>query len=502
MTMIEQMIQAIQGNQILSTVAGGSVIVWLMTNLKLFLGKTVDGVTALISFRIVNTYEDNSANGYIATDRQRAFNDCVYDSRAIWERNANFDLSTRAEIRAGRAGASVLAYGFSLRVMFGKIVVCRREINNSQKITVTTTLRVFFASKRRFLERLTWRIEQICKEREAEGRHRDSISVYNGECDCGRKLKRGMDSIFTNNDEHVQLLESIRLFLSNKEKYVKLAYPYNYSALLYGDPGCGKSSTILAIASALNKNITYVNMAKITLEKLIARLNSAHGDICVFEDIDALTAPVARSRDKKAGDGEESDDEATGAIRSFASSLVGISLSDLLNLTDGLLASDGTICLFTTNHIERLDRAFLRAGRMNKIVKFKRLNAATASRMIKANTGIEIPPDAIVGDVNPAKLQADILAYTLGTMTAEELVKSVTDAEAESAAECKRLTDGNLEAIVDSLRNETAAYRMALQTVRGALAAREAPNAEVRAAHVGAIDRLLSCPSGGALATK
>ena len=440
--MVEQIIQALQGNQVLSTVAGGSVIVWLMTNLKLFWGKTVEGIVALISFRVVNTYEDNSANGYTATDRQRAFNESVYATRAIWERNANFDLSSRAEItRSGdgvittrKAGASALAYGFSLRIMFGKLVACRREINNSQKITVTTTLRVFFASKRRFVERLSQHIEDICRERETRERDRDSILIYNGECECGRKLKRSMDSIFTNNDEHVRLLESIQTFLSNRDKYVKLAYPYNYSALLYGDPGCGKSSTILAIASALNKNITYVNMAKITLEKLIARLNSAHGDICVFEDIDALTAPVAKSRDEKPeGDDEDGEDKAAGGIRSFMSSLVGISLSDLLNLTDGLLASDGTILLFTTNHIERLDRAFLRAGRMNKIVQFTRLNAATASRMIKANTGIEVPPEAIVANVNPARLQADILAHTLGTMTADQLVRSVTDPAAATA---------------------------------------------------------------------
>lgn len=48
-----------QQNQILSTVAGGSVIVWMVSNIKMIWNRLVNGITALISFRIVNVYEDN-----------------------------------------------------------------------------------------------------------------------------------------------------------------------------------------------------------------------------------------------------------------------------------------------------------------------------------------------------------------------------------------------------------------------------------------------------------
>ena len=216
------------------------------------------------------------------------------------------------------------------------------------------------------------------------------------------------------------------------DKYRKLAYPYSYSALLYGKPGCGKSSTILAVASALNKDIIYVNLAKITLEKLIGRLNSAHEDIVVFEDIDALTTPIGSSRNEagedhssmnagaKDNDGDNKDNAYSGTLNLF-SSLSGVSLSEILNFTDGLLASDGTICLFTTNHIERLDPALLRAGRMNKIVEFTDLTAETAARMIKSNLNLGIPPEVLKDSINPAELQTAILNIALGKKDRESL---------------------------------------------------------------------------------
>ena len=445
-SLIEQLNNLFQQNQVLSTVAGGSVIVWLVSNIKMIWNKFVWAVTSLISFQIVNIYEDNrgGGGGWSVTDAQCAFNEFVCSTKPIWERTKNLDLSRgnycmEDDVKVGK-DISDLAYGFSIRLMFGKVVICNRSIEKSQKITVTTVLRVFFASKEKFMRELSSHLMKELEKKVADEKTRDYIKVYNGETAYGEKFKRSMDSIFTNNGEHYKLLESIQSFIENKDKYRKLAYPYSYSALLYGAPGCGKSSTILAIASALNKDITYVNLAKITMEKMLQRLNCSRGDIVVFEDIDALTTPVGTSRDaekrgcvvareerevpKGAGreDCEKDDDTLPGTLNLF-SSLSGVSLSEILNFTDGLLASDGTICLFTTNHIERLDPALLRAGRMNELVEFTNLNAETASRMIKANLGIEIATADLKDGINPAQLQADILHAELGEVDFEAALR-------------------------------------------------------------------------------
>lgn len=424
---IEEILGFLQNNQILSTVAGGSVIVWLVSNIKGIWNKLVNALTALISFQIVNTYEDNRVNGSSIPTAQKVFDNFVASSRILWERTNNLDLSEHQSCgprkiprqeRKERIGR--LAFGFSIRILLGKIVFCTREIEKNQKITATTTLRVFFASKKQYMDRLVNRVILEVENEAAKQSSRDTITIWNGECGSGSKLKRPMDSIFTNNNEHYKLLADIKAFLDNKDKYVKLAYPYKFTALLYGEPGCGKSSSILAIASALNKDITYINLAKTNIEKLLARINTAGGDIIVFEDIDALTTSITESREKKDSTKKDGQTQANAEQMDMLSTIGGTSLSEILNFTDGLLASDGTISLFTTNHIERLDPALLRDGRMNALVEFRNLNSETAAKMIKANLGISVKPSELKDKINPAQLQADILSITLGKVSREE----------------------------------------------------------------------------------
>lgn len=82
---------------------------------------------------------------------------------------------------------------------------------------------------------------------------------------------------------------------------------------------------------------------------------------------DAARAPVSRGgpaakqgKDKK--DKEDNDDN--------------LDLSTLLNILDGVLETPGRILIMTTNHPEMLDDAFIRPGRIDMVVHFKRCNAA------------------------------------------------------------------------------------------------------------------------------
>ena len=447
--LISQLNTLCQNNQILSTVAGGSIVVWLVSNIKTIWEKIINGITALISFSIINTFEDTRgmASGFM-TQSQQMFNEFIYSTKAIWERTQNLDLSsanemsnfdiitydesgdslptgTRKECVRRKAHISALTYGFSIRIMFGKIVFCTRVIEKNQKITVTTHLRVFFASKEKFMEKMRNHIADMVIEEATREIKSDYLTIYTGSCRNSQKLKRGMDTIFTNNNEHTQLLDSIKAFIANKHKYKSLAYPYKFSALLYGKPGCGKSSCILAIASALGKNIMYINLAKTSIERMMDKINAAgQQDILVFEDIDALSTPVAEARHQKV-DNNKSEDEIDDIFKPYdeCDSIIskGVSLSDILNFTDGLLASDGTICLFTTNHKEKLDPAFLRAGRMDKLVEFENFKPETSARMLKHNLDWDVPAERLKDGINPAELQSMILNILLGKATKEDL---------------------------------------------------------------------------------
>ena len=440
-----------QNNQVLSTVAGGSVVVWLVTNIKMIWAKFIGAVTALVSFQIVNVYEDARGGGdWTLTAEQIAFNNFISGTKALWERTKNLDLSPAyADGYKVKDASKGLAYGFSVRLVLGRLVFCSRAIERNQKITVSTNLRVFFARKERFMMELESCITERVSKAQEERKERDYVAVFNGESVFGRKYKRSMDSIFTNDNEHYRLFNAIKGFQHNKDKYQKLSYPYSFSALLYGTPGCGKSSTILAIASALNMDITYINLSKTSVWQLLDRINNtARNSIVVFEDIDALTTAVASKRNKTEDsekhvsrppsvrmdlDGstyagrvlpKESERSVTGGSPVLdALSTLGdsVSLSDLLNITDGLLATDGTICIFTTNHIERLDPALLRAGRMNEIIEFSNLNQYTAARMLRANLNWCVEPEDLKDGINPAELQTAILHVALGRATREDI---------------------------------------------------------------------------------
>lgn len=411
----------VQQNQILSTVAGGSVIVWVVSHIKSIFTSIVNAVKALISFQIVNVYEDNrGGNGRLLSPAQLGFNMFLSKCKNIWERTRSLDLNDRQAqayddydfpVKSSADAGCSETYGFSIKLMFGKIVLCSRSINTQQKITVSTCLTVFFASKRRFMEKLNAAIAaEAQRMMKSSLEKRDHINVYmsNAMFTSSVKFKRSASTVFTNDDAHASLLDSVKTFLASKQMYKDMAYPYSFSALLYGEPGCGKTSTILAIASELNYDIVYVNPSKVNVVSLMNAMQTYVGRaVFVFEDIDAVDTMISTNRN------DESNDEPDVLIKE------GMSLSDILNITDGLLGSDGSIMLFTTNHIEKLDPAFLRKGRMNKTVEFTYLNSKTAAKMVKYHLGVDV--DGLADEVKPTELQDMIMDVKTGHATIEDL---------------------------------------------------------------------------------
>ncbi len=172
-----------------------------------------------------------------------------------------------------------------------------------------------------------------------------------------------------------QLLSSyLKNFKNNKELYVKFGFPYKGGILLSGEPGCGKSSTIIAIATYLNKDIYYLDLGKIKTNNELkicvdyVKINSQNGGVIIFEDIDCMTDIVYQRADhlgeesiyaKKEKDTDKDDK---------------LSLSFLLNILDGTMAPEDTIFVMTTNHVKKLDRALIRPGRIDINIELKKCN--------------------------------------------------------------------------------------------------------------------------------
>lgn len=68
-----------------------------------------------------------------------------------------------------------------------------------------------------------------------------------------------------------------------------------------------------------------------------------------------------------------------------------VTLSGLLNFTDGLWSCCGRerIIIFTTNYIEKLDKALLRAGRMDKHIHMSWCGFPAFQTLARNNLGLE-----------------------------------------------------------------------------------------------------------------
>ena len=145
--------------------------------------------------------------------------------------------------------------------------------------------------------------------------------------------------------------------------------------LFYGAPGTGKTSLSFALAGYLDLNIYCVSLAEQSLtEEDLYYLFDQLPEQCVvlLEDIDSAGL---KKRDDRAvlaidnHDGSESIEQ-LGFKHEPTQLHTRVSLSDLLNVIDGVASHEGRILIMTTNDVTSLDQALLRPGRVDVKIKF------------------------------------------------------------------------------------------------------------------------------------
>jgi hypothetical protein len=213
---------------------------------------------------------------------------------------------------------------------------------------------------------------------------------------------RSFDNVFFEQREKVR--NHVDFFLKRKDWYEQKGIPYTLGFMFHGDPGCGKTSTIKAIANTAHRHILNIHLSEIKSKSQLRHLFfndeihiyngtvterfiiPVHERLYVIEDIDAMgdavlkrewKKPVVPEKPKeKVGDAwmdnKEHDDEIKDPI----------DLSFLLNLLDGTLEASGRILAISSNFPERIDRALIRPGRIDMIVHFKKCNRQILREMV------------------------------------------------------------------------------------------------------------------------
>lgn len=207
---------------------------------------------------------------------------------------------------------------------------------------------IFRCRSRAGIEALLEKFEDLTEERKMRAKT-VNIHTYTGNYWSQSPLSyRDIESIFLPKGIKDSLLDDISGFFENEKKYERIGAPWHRGYLFYGPPGNGKSSLVAAISHRYKMSLYSLSLAALKDDNmLVTAINGIEeNSILLLEDVDIFSSSVTRDSDLGPGP----------------------TLAGLLNALDGVATPNGLMTFMTTNHVENLDDALIRAGRMDKKV--------------------------------------------------------------------------------------------------------------------------------------
>lgn len=224
----------------------------------------------------------------------------------------------------------------------------------------------------------------------------------------GLRPARDICTVIMDDAVKKDVLEDMKQFLDEQtqEWYTARGFPYTRGYLLDGPPGTGKSSFCLSIAGLYELDIYILNLSSLG-DAGLARLFTQLPPRCLvlLEDVDAV------GLDRKDTGAQQTQKDVAHH---------GVSLSGLLNVIDGVGSPEGRVLIMSTNHIDHLDEALIRPGRVDKTIVFK-----CADKKIAAHLFCTIFKQPTTGYEQPGKEAEDVAIETL----AKEFAARVPEGE-------------------------------------------------------------------------
>lgn len=244
--------------------------------------------------------------------------------------------------------------------------------------------------------------------------------------DCPRFMDLGdiksTDLIFpeaTKVDVETNILTLIRHTKACREAGI----PRKRGVLLEGPYGVGKTLTANVTAKACTENgWTFIYLNDVSELPNAIHFAKQYQPACIFaEDIDSVTEDE---------DGEDDRDE---------------TMTSILNTIDGIDTKTlDVMVVLTTNHVERINKAFLRPGRLDAVVSIRPPDAKAVEALIRLYGRGLVPEDAHLGSV-AEKLNGQIPAVV------REVVERSKLAAIRARGEAKCIEPGDLHVAADSM---------------------------------------------------
>lgn len=186
------------------------------------------------------------------------------------------------------------------------------------------------------------------------------------------RSSRELDAVTLDPGVKEALVDEVRRYLhpNTQRYYAARGIPWRRGYLFYGPPGTGKSSFVTALAGHLDLDIYMMSLSSSQLDddKLLSLFeNLPTRCIVLLEDIDSAHVPRGDARSHSR----------------HSKTKQSITLSGLLNASDGVSATEGRVLIMTSNAPEALDEALVRRGRVDRKIFFGPASKEVAARLFE-----------------------------------------------------------------------------------------------------------------------
>ena len=344
-----------------------------------------------------------------------------------------------------------------------------------EKKVIKTTLDIFsdtISSSEliKFIEKCDTDYSKFLKEKSLKDQLYIDISWNIKEKECIFESCKWTSNINFNNkffENKEFIINKLNFFLENKKWYQQQGIPHTIGLLLEGEPGCGKTSFIKSIANLTGYHILNFKLCEQfdfkELERIIfnEQINKdliipLNKRLIILEDIDCMI-DIVKTRKESVTDNEvdslekeetvdsknmtelqigkkqtksisdlqsvKTDNNITSVLQKMMKKddLVNNNLSYLLNILDGIKESQDRIIIMTTNHVEKLDPALIRPGRIDLNIKFKKASIKDIKEMLNFYWKQEVPE--VNSILNEQFAHANIINFCRSSDSVEKTIE-------------------------------------------------------------------------------